>query len=53
MLKTKKKQDSNTKKQHTCNNARKPSNSCFNWAKSGTTLKKKIFSMLNVNIIQT
>ena len=53
MLKTKKKQDSNTKKQHTCNNARKPSNSCFNWAKSGTTLKKKIFLMLNVNIIQT
>ena len=52
-IKKKKKQDSNTKKQQTCNSARKPTNSCFNWTKLSITFKKKILSMLHVNIIQT
>ena len=52
-IKKKKNQDSNTQKQQTCNSARKSTNSCFNWTKLSITLKKKIFSLLHVNIIQT
>ena len=40
-VKKKKKQDNNTNKQYKCNNARKPTNSCFSRTKSSKTLKKK------------